>query len=159
MLPPVVVCFLCIHCIGQNLIRKWEALDLSSRHLVVSKISRAREGADGLASNSKKKSRWHKSRLEKRSTKSSTCEKELVTFNTTKFSVSQHCDTNTAGVRNYAMVKGMDYAGWPRWYFGNLTSVQPGTKFPLSPSHSISIFLRVAIFRLGYAPGGTQKLS
>lgn len=49
--------------------------------------------------------------MEKRSTRSSTCEKELVTLDTSKFGVSQHYDTNIAGVRNYAMVKGMDCAG------------------------------------------------
>lgn len=97
--------------------------------------------------------------MEKRSTRSSTCKKEPVTLDTNKFSVSQHCDTNIAGVRNYAMIKGMHYAGWPLWYFGSLTSIQQGTKFPLSPSCSIPIFLRLTFFRLGYATGGTQRLS
>ena len=47
--------------------------------------------------------------MEDKSIRSSICEKELVIFDLSKFSMSQQYDPSIAGVRNTAMVKGMDF--------------------------------------------------
>lgn len=46
--------------------------------------------------------------MEDKSTRSSICEKELVIFDISKFSMNQQYDQSIAGVRNTAVVKGMD---------------------------------------------------
>ena len=76
--------------------------------------------------------------MEDKSIRSSICEKELVIFDLSKFSMSQLYDPSIARVRNTAMVKGMDFAQINWKCCESLTSAQPGTELPFFPCHRIS---------------------